>query len=118
MNTWGTFSYPRDFSIATRRIQTGNCLGHFVDDMGYGDPDCFNAAPKIATPNINRLAAEGMRFTDAHAPGAVCHPSRYGLLTGRYPFRTDVSVWPQNRSSKRAGSPLPRCSVSMVIGRP
>lgn len=66
-----------------------------VDDMGYGDPGCFNSNSKIATPNIDRLAREGMRFTDAHAPGAVCHPSRYGLMTGSYPFRTDVSRWPK-----------------------
>ncbi len=66
-----------------------------VDDMGYGDPGCYNPASKIATPNIDRLAREGMRFTDAHAPGPLCHPSRYGLITGRYPFRTDVSVWPK-----------------------
>jgi arylsulfatase A len=71
-----------------------NILVMLVDDMGYGDPRCYNPASKISTPNIDRLAAEGLRFTDAHAPGAVCHPSRYGLLTGRYPFRTDVSVWP------------------------
>jgi len=66
-----------------------------VDDMGYGDPGCFNPQSKIPTPNIDALARDGMRFTDAHAPGAVCHPSRYGLLTGCYPFRTDVSVWPR-----------------------
>jgi arylsulfatase A-like enzyme len=64
-----------------------------ADDMGYGDPQCFNPQSKIATPNIDRLAKEGMKFTDAHAPGPLCHPSRYGLMTGRYPFRTDVSVW-------------------------
>ena len=66
-----------------------------VDDMGYGDPGCFNPNSKIATPHIDRLAREGLRFTDAHAPGAVCHPSRYGLMTGSYPFRTDVSLWPK-----------------------
>jgi arylsulfatase A len=58
-----------------------------ADDMGYGDPRCFNPESKIETPNIDRLAKEGMRFTDAHAAGAVCIPSRYGLLTGRFPFR-------------------------------
>lgn len=62
-----------------------------VDDMGYGDPGCYNPRSKIATPNIDRLAREGLRFTDAHAPGPLCHPSRYGLMTGRYPFRTDVT---------------------------
>jgi arylsulfatase A len=66
-----------------------------VDDMGYGDPGCYNPQSKIATPNIDRLAREGLRFTDAHAPGPLCHPSRYGLMTGRYPFRTDVSRWPK-----------------------
>jgi arylsulfatase A-like enzyme len=66
-----------------------------ADDMGYGDPQCFNPQSKIATPHIDRLAREGMRFTDAHAPGPLCHPSRYGLITGRYPFRTDVSLWPK-----------------------
>lgn len=64
-----------------------------VDDMGYGDAGCYNPESKIPTPHIDRLAAEGMRFTDAHAPGPLCHLSRYGLLTGRHPFRTDVSVW-------------------------
>jgi len=65
-----------------------------LDDMGYGDAGCYNPESKIPTPHIDRLAAEGMRFTDAHAPGALCHPSRYGLLTGRFPFRTDTSKWP------------------------
>ncbi len=72
-----------------------NVLIILVDDMGYGDPGCYNPKSKIATPNIDRLAREGMRFTDAHAPGPLCHPSRYGLITGRFPFRTDISVWPK-----------------------
>ncbi len=67
-----------------------------VDDMGYGDPTCFNPASKIRTPHINSLAASGMRFTDAHAPGPLCHMSRYGLMTGRYPFRTEVGQWPKH----------------------
>jgi arylsulfatase A len=66
-----------------------------VDDMGYGDPGCNNADSKIPTPNIDSLAKQGMRFTDAHAPGPLCHMSRYGLMTGRYPFRTNVSRWPK-----------------------
>lgn len=73
-------------------------LPHIVfilaDDLGYGDLSCFNPKSRIATPNIDRLANAGMRFTDAHAAGSLCHPSRYGFLTGRYPFRTDVSRWP------------------------
>jgi len=73
-------------------------LPHIVvilaDDMGYGDLRAYNPHSKISTPHLDRLAAEGMRFTDAHAPGPLCHPSRYGLMTGRYPFRTDISRWP------------------------
>ncbi len=57
-----------------------------ADDLGYGDVGCFGAT-KVKTPNIDRLAREGRRFTDAHAASAVCSPSRYGLLTGQYPLR-------------------------------
>jgi arylsulfatase A-like enzyme len=74
-------------------------LPHIVlivaDDMGYGDPRCYNPESRIPTPNIDRLAAQGLRFTDAHAAGPLCHPSRYGLMTGRYPFRADVGRWPR-----------------------
>ena len=69
-----------------------------VDDMGYGDPGCYNPNSKISTPNIDSLARDGMRFTDAHAPGPLCHMSRYGLMTGRYPFRADVGAWRRKRS--------------------
>ncbi|MEM6916525.1 MAG: arylsulfatase, partial [Verrucomicrobiota bacterium] len=65
-----------------------------VDDMGYGDMGAYNPASKIETPYLDELAAGGMRFTDAHAPGPLCHLSRYGLMTGTFPFRTDVTVWP------------------------
>jgi len=64
-----------------------NILFIFLDDMGYGDLQCYNPNSLIPTPNIDRLAKEGMRFTDAHSAAAVCGPSRYGLLTGRYPWR-------------------------------
>src|SRR5690606_17057693 len=60
------------------------------DDLGSGDPRCYNPDSKIPTPNIDRLAAEGRRFTDAHSPSAVCTPTRYGLLTGRYCWRTTL----------------------------
>jgi len=57
-----------------------------ADDLGYGDVSCYGAT-KIDTPNIDRLASEGMKFTAAHAAASVCSPSRYGLVTGRYPWR-------------------------------
>ena len=65
-----------------------NIVMILADDWGYGDAKCYNPTGKILTPNIDRLAREGMRFTDAHAAAAVCTPTRYGLLTGRYPWRT------------------------------
>ena len=58
-----------------------------ADDMGYGDVRALNPHSAIPTPNIDRLAAEGMSFTDAHTPSSVCTPTRYGLLTGRYAWR-------------------------------
>ena len=79
----------------TSQAAKPNIIVILVDDMGYGDPACYNPESKIPTPNINRIAAEGMRFTDAHAPGPLCHMSRYGLMTGRFPFRTNVNVWPK-----------------------
>jgi arylsulfatase A-like enzyme len=65
-----------------------NIVFIMADDMGYGDLGCYNKKSKIPTPNMDRLAAEGMRFTDAHSPSAVCTPTRYGVLTGRYCWRT------------------------------
>ena len=61
----------------------------FADDVGYGDLGCYGAT-KVQTPNIDRLASDGRRFTDAHSASAVCTPSRYALLTGEYPFRKDI----------------------------
>lgn len=82
------------FAWVSLAAEKPNIVILLADDMGYGDPHCFNPHSKIATPNIDRLAREGLRFTDAHAPGPLCHPSRYGLITGRYPFRTDITKWP------------------------
>jgi arylsulfatase A-like enzyme len=64
-----------------------NIIFVLFDDMGYGEPTCYRPDSKLKTPNIDRLAAAGMRFTDAHSPSAVCTPTRYGVLTGRYPSR-------------------------------
>lgn len=68
-----------------------------ADDLGYGDPGCYNDDSKIPTPAIDRLAAEGTRYTDAHSPSSVCSPTRYGILTGRYAWRTALKrsvLWP------------------------
>jgi arylsulfatase A-like enzyme len=63
------------------------------DDVGYGDLGCYNKASKIPTPSMDRIAAEGVRFTDAHSPSALCSPTRYGLLTGRYAWRTRLQKY-------------------------
>ena len=66
-----------------------NLVFIMMDDLGYGDTSCYNPQSKIRTPHIDALAESGMRFTDAHSPCSWCIPSRYGLLTGRFPTRTD-----------------------------
>ena len=65
-----------------------NIVYILADDLGYGDVRCFNPNGKIATPHLDALAASGMVFTDAHSGSAVCTPTRYGLLTGRYSWRS------------------------------
>jgi len=65
-----------------------NIVVILADDMGYGDVQALNPDSKIPTPNLDRLVSEGMTFTDAHTPSAVCTPTRYGLVTGRYCWRT------------------------------
>ena len=62
----------------------------YTDDQGYGDASCLNPESRFNTPNIDRLAQAGIRFTDAHCSDTVCTPSRYGLLTGRYSWRTEL----------------------------
>ncbi len=65
-----------------------NIVFIMADDMGYGDVGSYNPQSAIPTPNMDKLASEGIMFTDAHSPSSVCSPSRYGLLTGRYSWRT------------------------------
>jgi arylsulfatase A-like enzyme len=70
--------------------QHPNIIYILADDLGYGDVSSFNPESKIRTPNIDRLAAGGMRFTDAHTSSSVCTPTRYGILTGRYNWRSTL----------------------------
>ena len=72
--------------VLCSQAQKPNVILINADDLGYGDLSCYGAT-KVKTPNIDRLAKEGMRFTDAHSASAVCSPSRYGLMTGQYPIR-------------------------------
>jgi arylsulfatase A-like enzyme len=83
-------------TLAARQIlaKEGNRMPNIVfilaDDLGYGDVRCYNPQSKVPTPNIDRLAEQGVRFTDAHSPSTVCTPSRYSILTGRMAFRTGM----------------------------
>jgi arylsulfatase A-like enzyme len=76
---------PRPMSSAPV-AQRPNIVLILADDLGYGDPSCYGAT-RLQTPNIDRLASHGLRFTDAHSTSATCTPSRYALLTGEYPWR-------------------------------
>lgn len=76
-------------SIATHaKSRHPNIVFILADDLGYGDVRAMNPQGKIPTPNIDRIAATGLTFTDAHSPSSVCTPTRYGILTGRYAWRT------------------------------
>jgi arylsulfatase A len=68
-----------------------NILLILADDLGYGDLGCYNPESKIPTPHLDKLASQGMRFTDAHSPATVCTPTRYSLMTGGLCFRTGKS---------------------------
>ncbi|MCM4155781.1 arylsulfatase [Gramella sp. AN32] len=70
--------------------QFPNIIYILADDLGYGDLNCFNPEGKIATPNLDAMAANGLMFTDAHTSSAVCTPTRYGILTGRYNWRSEL----------------------------
>lgn len=65
-----------------------NIIVIYTDDQGYGDVSALNADAKFRTPNMDRLAKEGVSFTNGHSADSICTPSRYALLTGRYPWRT------------------------------
>lgn len=74
---------------ASAQATSPNVVIIFADDLGYGDLGCYGS-PTIRTPNLDRMAAEGMRFTDFYVASEVCSPSRAALLTGRYPIRSGM----------------------------
>ena len=79
---------PARGALAAGATAQPNIVYILCDDLGYGDVKCLNPQGKIATPNMDRLAASGMIFTDAHSSSSVCTPTRYGILTGRYNWRS------------------------------
>src|SRR5664279_4592818 len=80
-----------------------NIVMIYADDLGYGDLGCYGS--KIRTPNLDRMAAEGMRFTQFYSANPVCSPSRAALLTGRYPTRTGVPnvIFPTDKTGLADG---------------
>lgn len=85
---WPLAAFAQPQSTARRP----NIVIILADDLGYGDLGSYNAQSKIPTPHLDKLARQGMRFTDAHSPSAVCTPTRYALLTGRYPWRSRLKA--------------------------
>ncbi|MHC4944038.1 MAG: sulfatase-like hydrolase/transferase [Planctomycetota bacterium] len=86
------FSLPGWSNVAESGEQPPNIVYIIADDMGYGDVGCLNQEGKIPTPHMDKLASEGMIFTDAHSGSAVCTPTRYGVLTGRYSWRSRMKA--------------------------
>ena len=85
---WTLAAFLSGQILAADRAARPNIVVILADDLGYGDVQCLNPGGKIPTPHLDRLAAAGMIFTDAHSSSAVCTPTRYGLLTGRYNWRS------------------------------
>ncbi len=73
--------------LATAHAKSPNILILYADDLGYGDLSCLNPEGKIPTPNLDRMAKDGITFTDGHSSSGICTPSRYALLTGRHHWR-------------------------------
>lgn len=87
------FTNLTNLQVSKTKKSSPNIILILADDLGYGDPRCYNPDSKIPTSAIDQLAAEGMLFTDAHASAAACTPTRYGILTGRYAWRGRLKNW-------------------------
>lgn len=88
LRTGGLSASSLALSRGSAAVKHPNIVIILGDDVGQGDLSCYNPNSKIPTPRMDRVAAGGVRFTDAHSPSALCSPTRYGLLTGRYAWRT------------------------------
>lgn len=113
--------------MATWALRGGNPLGRasrnpnfvlvLVDDMGWTDVGCYGSR-FYDTPHINRLASQGMRFTNGYAACAVCSPSRAAILTGRYPVRHGITNWIDWRFDMTPGKKNPETYVDSYRGQP
>jgi len=101
-------------SEGNKQIKTPNIIYVLADDLGYGDISTFNEKGKIKTPNIDRIAEEGIKFTDAHSASSVCTPTRYSILTGRYNWRSRLKSGVLTGKSK-ALIPNTRTTVASML---
>jgi arylsulfatase A-like enzyme len=108
------FTSAKSGKTVKNQIDNPNIIFVLVDDMGIGDVGAFNPDSKIATPHINALASSGMKFIDAHTSSAVCTPTRYGLLTGRYNWRSPLKSGVVGGDSK-ALIPTTRTTVAKML---
>ena len=87
------FLFPFFMSVTplfTQEYDTPNIIYILADDMGFGDVKAYNNEAKFPTPHIDQMVRQGVKFTDAHTSSSVCTPTRYGILTGRYSWRTQL----------------------------
>lgn len=102
------------YSINKKEQKKPNIIYILTDDLGYGDVAAFNENSKIKTPNIDKIADEGIKFMDAHTSSSVCTPTRYGILTGRYNWRSRLKNGVLNGKSK-ALIPTSRTTVASLL---
>ena len=99
----GLSIWPSNSAQSADNRRAPNVIIILADDIGYGDFGCYGAT-KVKTPNVDRFASQGLRFTDAHSMASVCTPSRYSFMTGQYAFRN------ARTAGRKTGQAMPRIS--------
>jgi arylsulfatase A len=103
-----------NYKMESQEKPMPNIIVVLADDLGYGDISIYQDNNKIKTPNIDKIATEGIKFTDAHTPSSVCTPTRYGLLTGRYNWRSELKSGVLTGKSK-ALIPSSRSTIASIL---
>ena len=103
-------------TVAAKNPTQPNVIVIYADDLGWGDLGCYGS-PTIRTPNLDRMAAEGMRFTDFYSAAEVCTPSRAALLTGRYPVRSGMchDQFRVLRNNSKNGLPKDEVTLASIL---
>src|SRR5215468_3380039 len=100
-------------TLAAESKRPANFVIILADDLGYGDLACYGH-PSIRTPNLDRMASDGLRFTDFYASAVVCTPSRAGLLTGRYPVRAGLASDKRRVFFPNSANGLPATEITIA----